>query len=312
MSIRSKLIAAIVAVSLIGGILFGAFTYQDAAQTLERMSLRQLETVAAAKQSLLDQTLAAWGTTTRLIAGSNQLKSSVDAYFVEPRTRVTELPRIDGLLKAAIASNTAIKRITIYDRTGERATSVGTSETPLALALPPADVDTGYQSTHDASSTPEVTYHAGLDLGDRPVGALEIVFDGAAVDVIAARGDGLGETGETLILLATDDHPRLLTKLRHAGEFRPDSPQALATLSESAQSFSAAADYRGVAVLAATRRLDDIGWGVIVKADRAEMTQPAAALRDRLVLLGVALAGAAIAAGIWLAGRIAPAAGRDS
>jgi HAMP domain-containing protein len=58
-------------------------------------------------------------------------------------------------------------------------------------------------------------------------------------------------------------------------------------------------DYRGAEVWAATRYLDEFGWGVVVKVDASEELAPIRELRETLVRLGLSLSAFAVVAGAF-------------
>ncbi len=84
-------------------------------------------------------------------------------------------------------------------------------------------------------------------------------------------------TGETILVRRERDEVVYITPLRHlairwTGLRRPYSTAALAGREalEGKETFGEFVDYRGVRVLAATRRIPATGWGLFSKIDRAE------------------------------------------
>ncbi|MBC8412378.1 MAG: PAS domain S-box protein [Nitrospira sp.] len=91
---------------------------------------------------------------------------------------------------------------------------------------------------------------------------------------ILLSGEGLGVTGETLIV---DENARPLAPLKYKyTENRIRSKPALLA-SEGQESFMITTDYRGIEVLAAYRYIpltSSFGWGMVVKQDREEIMSP--------------------------------------
>jgi HAMP domain-containing protein len=152
-----------------------------------------------------------------------------------------------------------------------------------------------------------VRFLSHLDLGDQPIGWLEVEMSAGEVAEIAGNFIGLGETGEVLGVAHEEAGViRVLHPTRHAPElettFRggPESPAFRAASGEVGLFLEGAVDYRGNPVWAWTEFLPELGWGIVVKFDAAEETQPAAELGRRLMRLALALSAFAILAGVLL------------
>ena len=117
--------------------------------------------------------------------------------------------------------------------------------------------------------------------------------------------EGIGRTGEIVLV---DQDSRLMLPLRYPladGRVaeplvfvNPDQPSRLAA--QGIETVIEARDYRGVAVLAATRHLrvtSELAWGLVVKIDAGEVLQP---IRDTLVAHALVLGGALLAGGFMV------------
>lgn len=111
--------------------------------------------------------------------------------------------------------------------------------------------------------------------------------------------EGIGQTGEVVMV---DQDSRLMAPLRYPladgrkaqtlDDIIPSKPSTLAA--QGIETVIETKDYRGVEVLAATRHLQvtsEMAWGLVVKMDIAEVSQP---IRRDLVTHALVLAGALI------------------
>lgn len=151
-------------------------------------------------------------------------------------------------------------------------------------------------------------------IGGRPVGAATVELRLDPLVALAADGEGLGSTGETLLAVRTDDGDALfLTPLRFedADDFtrRVDGADEEVPINVALDGRETllpdAVDYRDNEVLAATRHLPDTGVGLVVKLDRDEAFASVQALW-RLVLSGVVVAALlAVALAVFISRRLA-------
>ncbi|MBM3275502.1 MAG: HAMP domain-containing protein, partial [Candidatus Sericytochromatia bacterium] len=135
----------------------------------------------------------------------------------------------------------------------------------------------------------------------------------ADLDQVVRGYAGLGRTGEACVAARSPEGGALFL---HALRF--DSRAALRRTLKASESqipmnralrreelaIPDAVDYRGVPVLAATRYVEGLGWGLVVKIDKAEALQTLYTLRAFLLALFLAIAGLAVAASVTISRRI--------
>jgi PAS domain S-box-containing protein len=135
---------------------------------------------------------------------------------------------------------------------------------------------------HLRAGKPEVTFAAPVRAGGGqggPAGVVLLSSDpGRWLFPFLAHREDLTRTGETVLLQREGASVVFVNPLRHLGEAPLTVRRPLATLGFAAAaalsgrtSFSRYVDYRGVAVLAAPRRLANAPWGLVVKVDEAEV-----------------------------------------
>jgi len=103
----------------------------------------------------------------------------------------------------------------------------------------------------------------------------------------------LGRTGETVIAQTDGDRVVIVAPLRHASDaaFRlsfpaNQVPPDIAAAVEGVRVQAVTQDYRGKQVLAVSRYLPSLGWGLVVKIDTSEIFAPAAHLLQGMLIGG--------------------------
>jgi len=129
------------------------------------------------------------------------------------------------------------------------------------------------------------------------VGVMAIEIDLTSIFKVVQDSTGMGATGETLIVKKEGDEALFLNPLRHD----PDAalmrkavfgesqaiPIQEALTGHAGYGFSV--DYRGKKVIASWRYIPVLDWGIVAKIDAAEVYEPAATLRNFVLLLAIAV-----------------------
>lgn len=318
MDIRTKLVFALVAVSLGSMFALGAVAYDAASELLKESSLRQLESLAEVKKDKLEDVLQGWQDRVNLIASRTQLRLSLRAYNASADP--APLARIQRILDDARQSVGTVDLITVYDAEGRRA--VSTAEEAAAdlpdLEAPDLPAQMGAARFKgiwiEDDGRPLVDYVAPLVLEDELIGSMHVVMDAKELIDVTRNYTGLGETGETFIVVRSEvtGAAYIVNPVRH-GEANPrpllpgdlNRPAVLASERQEGVFSKGLVDYRGEPVWAAVRHLPGPNWGLVVKFDAAEQRAPITELRQRLVRLGLSLAAFAIllgtVLGLWFA-----------
>jgi len=314
--IRTKLIFALVAVSLGSMFVLGAVVSPRVEGYIRDGTLRQLDQLAGAREESLELILQGWGEGTDLIASRTQLRASLAEHA---RTgSAAAAMRAGAILEDARAASDRIVFLGAYDPNGALVASAvrGGSQPVLPEAPPPdASADARYLDvTLVAAGPPRVSFAASMTQDGSTVGRLLAVFDAPELVALSRNSTGLGETGETLIVWRD---PRGRVRTLHptsqggadGGELELVSAgRALADLALDGSSSGPVVgitDYRGEEVWAATRSVEETGWGLIVTLDRAEAMEPVADFNRWLRQTALILAAFAIVLGLVLALRFA-------
>ena len=307
MDIRTKLVFALVGVSLLGMLALGTVTYTESRGLLRDSATRQLESLAESRRQDLLNVLSGWNDRVVLIGSRTQLRRSLlaydDASAEGPRTFIGEI------LDDARRSVRSVDYLAIYDADRARIMDSGDRQgEPDALAAdvpregPPQYL--GLAGT--AGDTAFVRYLMPLHLEPRgTIGWLVVRLRAVELVDMAADTTGLGETGEILVVGGTPS--RVLHPTRHTASDGPPArrpgyvdPQAFAAAGRDTVVTVGAVDYRGAPVWMATRHIPQLDWGVVAKIDASEQTAPILELRGRMLRLALTFAAFAILAGILL------------
>lgn len=319
MDIRTKLVFALVAVTLGSMLALGATVYRTADHMIAEGTTEQLEGLAESNADALASIVGGWRERVLLIASRTQLRISLRDYG---QTRAPDdLVAIQRILSDATASVPSIAALAVYDDRGRLLAHVGMPTDSIAGALSPrfspgATKDVlflGAAVTEEGY--PRVAYTTPLHLDGERVGYLLVVLNGARLLDLTGDYVGLGETGELLIVMPDPEGARTLHPVRHPTDGAapagsavlrgPDDP-ALAALKDIEKVWTeGAVDYRGHEVWAATRFVPETGWGLVVKFDDEEKRAQIDEFRETMVSLALTLAGIGVFVAVILGFRFA-------
>ncbi len=235
----------------------GAMAYTMAGRQLKRNTLRQLDALAETKKQDLEKVIRGWEDRVNLIASRTQLRLSLRDYN---RTRSrAQRDRIRRILVDARHSVQAVQLLTVYD-VNRRPVASTASEAASELAdleetrLPSHGELMSYEGVSFATEDRlQVSYVAPLILEGGWIGMLHAVLSAQELIDVTQNFTGLGDTGETLIVLpAAAGSARILHPLRHRPDERlgrisverPDDPVARAMQGEEGVFSAGLVDYR--------------------------------------------------------------------
>lgn len=326
MDIRTKLVFALVSVALASMLALGVMMYSGVESELEDRTLEQLSGLAEFKAQSLEGIVAGWRDRVGLVA--NQLRVSLRSYGAARDP--AEAARMSEILGDALVASTLFRRLRVLDRAGEVVAAAGIGDGGTAVDLDMLQDATfpeprfGGVTFSDDDAAPVVSFLSPLDLDGERIGYLHASISIDEVVALSANYDGLGRTGETMVVTSDDGTARILHPVRaappfasastgsYAGRFSgaglvvsPTGPAAASLGREEVRYAGGIVDYRGEEVWAATDFLPTTGWGVVVKLDAAENNQPIRAFREDMVRLAVTLAAFAIFIGTLMGIRFA-------
>ncbi len=304
MDIRIRLSLALVFVSLLSMMLLGTFAYYTSSNLLQEISLRQLDALAESKRRDLNKVYDGWEDNLRLVREIKQLRYAIRNYVENDDPQ--GLRTIQNTIQGVTVAVKEIDKLIIFDTNGEEIASFGRSKVNHSKV--PIGDDVTYVGTFLSEDGPRVVMNTGVHLDGAHIGGIELIMD--ASDVFDVTGDytGLGESGEAFVVIDVGEKLVVLNPLRHevdgfigeqiqesaSGDFKTVFTQVEEVPTEAQK------DYRGKWVWLATRYLEEMDWGLVVKVDVSEEGKRALVLRESLFDIAVALSAFAIIGGALL------------
>jgi PAS domain S-box-containing protein len=321
--IRTRLVFALVAVTLGSMLAFGALMYGIADGMISDAAEEQLEGLAASGEDAVESILYGWKERVQLIASRTQLRVNLREYNESASSDAAI--RIGRILGDAATSVKSVAALAVFDVRGQLVVQMGLgSDSALAEVSPesfpeePGDVRFLGESVTELGF-PQVGYSTQLIIDSEHVGYLFVLLNGQRLVGLTDDTAGLGETGELMVVARDSAGARTLHPVRHpidgidrnavsaAGSILLDGerdPALLALAGDEGVFTEGLIDYRGEAVWAATRYLPDTDWGLVVKFDVDEKKTSIGEFREELISLALALAGIGLLVAVFLGFRL--------
>ncbi len=326
MDIRTKLVFTFVAVALASMAALAYTAYQTVAGQLTKARITQLEGLASFKVESLGSITESWSDLLSLVATRDRIRTTLADYSASGRAE--DLTRLTDLLDTVRRASPTFHEISIHGPTGDRLVRSGPEPGHPAAEL---DLLGRFDDSRPwylgmvfpgGGEMPLASMAAPIDLGGDRLGYLHALLSLDEIVQISRNYEGLGRTGETMVVVRDDDVMRVIHPVRAAaveGDTLLDvrrfegngivvEPGDVAALSlrESSVSFAGnVTDYRGQEVWAATAYLAEMEWGVLVKVDASEQREPILVVRNDLIRISVILAAFAIVAAFTIGFRVA-------
>lgn len=298
MRIRSKLLLTFAPLGLASLVLLGLLAYFSARDAISEQVVSDLAGIAAIQERQISNILAHNLERLRLVASRTQLRLSLRRYLDNDQVQQNR-QRMNRILEDATSTVASFQRMFIQTLDGRIVassdpTQIGTLHPDAAYFVEGRRGDR-VDLFHRAESGKVGVYFAGpLYLNDKQLGVL--VIDAHAENIVASTVgyQGLGSTGETILVRRTANGGALfLTPARFVAnaalrlviptEHR-DSP-FVQSLQKREAVFRDAVDYSGHPVIAVSRYLDNVDWGLVVQMRRSEALHRIDRVRGVLVAL---------------------------
>jgi signal transduction histidine kinase len=288
--------------------IFGIFTYTEMEQTIKSEILKKLEIVAKLKEKNFQDVFEQNNEKLNLVSSRYQLKLELDNYNNNNNNNKTKSQKImNDILKAVKPEVSKFEDIIVLDLSGKVVAStnntyIGTihnNDTYFIEGKKHNNVTILYKDKR----TELKSYLTGpLILNDKLLGVVTIFYNlgdllsmfkvfeeqVATGEINLVKKDG---NGDALIINPLRFNQKGSLNLTVSKD-KVNSP-IIQSLLKNEKTFPDAKDYRGIDVLAVTRYLEKLGWGLVVKMDKSEAFAPLENLKYVTIFIGV-LVGVAI------------------
>lgn len=274
-----------------------------------------LEALADAQQARLQLVSETAGTAAGLVASRTQLRSDLAEVAAGDLTNLT---RLETILGDAQHSTSAVRQLTLTDRGGAVLVSTDPAPPPLAEVVAPLDPAVPERAVMTVIGPQDARrwlVACPLLLDDTPIGGLVLELDLAPVAAVVSSeaGDGLGITScvyhrspdgdiEPVVAPASMGDPDCTRRSSYE-----DAPAGVALRGED-RLLTVASDVWGEPVVAATRYLPDLDWGLTVVVPAEVLYAPVRSLTRNLLAASVVVGALAVATSMlvsrWLTGPV--------
>jgi signal transduction histidine kinase len=295
---------------------FGIFTYVEMEQTIKSEILKKLEIVAKLKEKNFQDVFDQNTEKLNLVSSRYQLKVELDNYNNNNKSESQKI--MNEIIQAIKPEITKFEDIIILDLSGKVVAStnntyVGTNhnnDTYFIEGKKQNNVTILYKDKNQKLKS----YLTGpLILNNKLLGVVTIFYDlGDLLSMFKVFEEQVatGEinlvkkdnNGDALIINPLRFNPEASLNLTVSKD-RVDSP-IIQSLLKNEKTFTETKDYRGMDVLAVTRYLEKLGWGLVVKMDKAEAFTPLENQKYVTIFIGVLVGIAIITTSTFLGNSI--------
>ncbi len=286
--------------------IFGIFTYTEMEQTIKSEILKKLEIVAKLKEKNFQNVFDQNNEKLNLVSSRYQLKVELDNYNNNYNKSKSQ-KIMNEILKAIKQEATKFEDIIILNLSGKVVAStnntyldtIHTNDIYFIEGKKNNNVTILYKDNNQKLKS----YLTGpLILNNKLLGVVTIFYDlGDLISMFKIFEEQV-DTGEiNLVKRDFNGDALIINPVRFGSDSslnltvskdQVDTP-IIQSLLKNEKTFSETKDYRGVDVLAVTRYLEKLGWGLVVKMDKVEAFEPLENVKYVTIFIGI-LVGIAI------------------
>ena len=295
---------------------FGIFTYVEMEQTIKSEILKKLEIVAKLKEKNFQDVFEQNTEKLNLVSSRYQLKVELDNYNNNNKSESQKI--MNEIIQAIKPEITKFEDIIILDLSGKVVAStnniyLGTNHNNDTYFIEGKKQNNVTILYKDKSQKLKSYLTGPLILNNKLLGVVTIFYDlGDLLSMFKVFEEQVatGEinlvkkdnNGDALIINPLRFNPEASLNLTVSKD-RVDSP-IIQSLLKNEKTFTETKDYRGVDVLAVTRYLEKLGWGLVVKMDKAEAFAPLENQKYVTIFIGVLVGMAIITTSTFLGNSI--------
>ncbi len=294
LKIRSKIVASFLALISLTILVLGLFSYYIISQTIIDNSLNQLESVATIQEARINEVVDRNIERLKGVSSRTKLRQSLNSYNQENNEDDREIIR--SIIIDARDSISDFEDVIIIGLDGQVVVNANSDlEGQDYYNLPLFAIGQNREHLHfDIEDDESKIYlHGPLLLDGELLGVVIITVNTNSVQAITKDYTGLGSTGETVLAKRNEQGD---AQFMHQRRFEVDSNNLTVpkdrfdvpitqALLKNEFSYTDSVDYREEPVLAVTRYIEEVDWGLVVKVDRSELLIPVNDFRNSLILI---------------------------
>lgn len=316
MDLRTKLVFALVLTALGSMLALGTVAYNRARVLVVELTLDHVDALVQTRAEAVDRLVSAWRERVSLIASRTQLRRSLETYGRTGDPAAAETIR--AILQDALDAVETVRSLEVRGLDGETVARVGEgigrAAREGAAAAPEGRRDVRFDGISFAPGrAPTLHFRTPLVLADQRWGTLWVALDGWELRSLVESVEGMGETGQTILVARDLDGAAHLVRPARAGPSGPLvglPPGGIVdpvrrTLDGERGVWSEVVGPGAERLWAAGRHLPEVDWGLLVAFDEAEELAPLQVYRSELRDLALSLSAIAILVGTLLGLRFA-------
>ncbi len=256
--------------------------YVSMKRILTNQVINQLESIASIQENRIVSIINNNLERLKLVASRTQLRLSLNEYLNNPDSQYQE--KMNKILLDACSTIYDFGEISVITLNGEIVASTNTKK--IGTGFPDTEL---FKEAQEKNIVDEYFIQDGHSLMAYLCGPLRlkekllgiIAIKSKADNLLSLAGDysGLGNTGETDIARRDENgDAQFITHLRfdQTAALKKIVPQGsvnapvIKALMKEEKVFTDTVDYRGQPVIAATRYIENVDWGLVVKIDKSE------------------------------------------
>lgn len=277
---------------------------------IERQFLERAASVAAVQELRLESVFDELEHEVALIGSRTALRNSVRACREAPiEAEVARIARIAG---DAAASSDRVLDIHVWTPAGlELAAVRGQHPDGHVRAQQKAARSIGYAGLRSRDGEVEADFVAPLELEGEVIGSILVTFSIGPLLAPLIDATGLGATGEVMLAHRAENGDAVFIARSRLSEHhgfdlrvakhREDVPITRALAGEEMAVASGFVDYAERPVVFATRFIDGVEWGLVVKFEQSEVADTLAGWRSVLAVLVAVLVALCVVLSLWIA-----------
>lgn len=316
MDLRTKLVFALVLTALGSMLALGTVAYNRARVLVVELNLDHVDALVQTRAEAVDRLVSAWRERVSLIASRTQLRRSLETHGRTGDLAAAETVR--AILQDALDAVETVRSLEVRGLDGETVARVGEEMGGAARErdddAPEGPTDVRLDGIAFAPGrAPTLYFRAPLVLAEQRWGTLWVALDGWELRSLVESVEGMGETGQTILVARDLDGAAHLVRPARAGPSGPLDglpPGGIVdpvrrTLDGERGVWSEVVGPGAERLWAAGRHLPEVDWGLLVAFDEAEELAPLQVYRSELRDLALSLSAIAILVGTLLGLRFA-------